>query len=274
MAKQKEKKRKNTPRDTQINASVNAQETHDQEARSPCGVNTEMENQGEKKIPGLLNVFCLFFSLLHEPKSSEAMPVLVPLRMQSSTNNWSGAAGSAETRSEPRSLPRPFGGGTAPEPGQAQIPASRKSNRSPPTRSRGVSCPPRQPPVQGREGGRESRALPPPQPMCSAHIYTHARPRSCPRPPGPPALSAPRQPVGSRGRVGGTSGNFEPCLSPSHPCGCREETYPPGEGTDFSPMEKRKRRRRRKGEAEARCRPSGCRAAESGRPPARSRRPP
>lgn len=54
MAKQKgekKKKRKKTPRDTQINASVNAQETHDQEARSPCGVNTEMEIQGEKGFP-------------------------------------------------------------------------------------------------------------------------------------------------------------------------------------------------------------------------------
>lgn len=43
--------KKNIPRDTQINASVNAQETHDQEARSPCGVNTEMEMQGEKRFP-------------------------------------------------------------------------------------------------------------------------------------------------------------------------------------------------------------------------------
>lgn len=123
-----------------------------------------------------------------------------------------------------------------------------------------------------REGGRESRALPPRQPRCSAHICTQARPRSCPRPPGAPALPAPREPAGSRGRAGGTSGNFEPCLYPSHPRGCREKTYPPGEGTGFSPVERRKRRR--KGEAEARCRPGGCRAAERGRPPARSRRPP
>lgn len=52
MAKRKKKKkRKKIRRDTQINASVNAQETHDQEARSPCGVNTEMEMQGEKRFP-------------------------------------------------------------------------------------------------------------------------------------------------------------------------------------------------------------------------------
>lgn len=197
------------------------------------------------------------------------MPVLVPLRMQSSTNNWSGAAGSTETRSEPRSLPRPFGRGTAPEPGQAQIPASQKPNRSPPTRSRAVSRLPRQPPAQGGREAGEPGAAPVAADVLRAHPHTLA-PTELPTPPGAPALSAPREPVGSRGKVGGTSGNFEPCLCPSHPCGCREETYPPGEGTNFSPMEKR----RRKGEAEASCRPGGCRAAKRGRPPARSRRPP
>lgn len=59
-------KQKNTPktapRDTQINTSVNAQETQDRRARSPCGVNREMSVAGEKKFPDLLQAFVPFSS--------------------------------------------------------------------------------------------------------------------------------------------------------------------------------------------------------------------
>lgn len=66
MAKQKLKKKKMTPRDTQINANVNAQETHNRRARSPCSVNREMgmeKKKKKKRFPDLLKAFSAFFSL-------------------------------------------------------------------------------------------------------------------------------------------------------------------------------------------------------------------
>lgn len=119
------------------------------------------------------------------------------------------------------------------------------------------------------EGGRESRALPPPQPLRPAHTHarTHARTQARTELPTPAAepqpCPHPGSPRGSPGSARGAPGNFEPCLPPSHPCGCRGETCPLGGGGHrFLPVAvMMERRRRRKAEAEARCRPGGRRAA-------------
>lgn len=211
---------KMTPRDTQVNTSVNAQEIHDRRTRSPCGVNREKRMGGnqegkKKRFPDPLNAFLPFPP---RAKGLRGVRVLAPPRVRRSTNSPSSAA----TRSESHRPPRPFGGGTAPEPGQAQIPASREHNRSPPIRrfpSPGAAA-------TGREIGRPG--LCPRRSRCAPRPpRTHRHARSCPRPPVNPSRA--RTP-GARGERGRGSG----CARQLRACGCREETYPTGAGTDFS----------------------------------------